>query len=79
MQISPPNIINFPVSDRVKDKERSIMYEMEYRNYEYSREKALREEIMAGRDKFFMQSSLKGSRIEEHEKLLSNLFRFNHR
>ncbi len=55
------------------------MYEMEYRNYEYSREKALREEIMAGRDKFFMQSSLKGSRIEEHEKLLSNLFRFNHR
>lgn len=62
---------------RVKDKERSNMYDMENRGYEFSREKALREEIMAGRDKFFMQSSLKGAQIEEHEKLLRSLFHFN--
>lgn len=52
------------------------MYEMEYRDHEFNRDKALREEIMAGRDKFFMQSGARAFQVEEREKFLSSLLHF---
>lgn len=49
------------------------MNEMEIRNYEFSRDKALREDIMSGNDRFFMQGHVRSSWFEEHEKLVSSL------
>lgn len=50
------------------------MFEKDYRNYGFNRDQALRDEIMTCRDKFFMQSGVKGTFTEEREKLMNQLF-----